>query len=101
MTLDLVGHLDAMLAGPLGVDVVVGGDEGRGFFDEDSVGVMTEGGMTAQVRATTLRVRTGAFPKLKRSAVVVVADRGEYTAESSHLENDGKETVIHLARTST
>lgn len=101
MALDLTAHIDYMLAGPLGVDVVIAGDSGRGFFDEDSIGVLTEGGMDAQVRQTTLRVRTGAFPKLKKHAVVTVEGKGDFTADRSQLENDGKETVILLARTST
>lgn len=93
----LTDDIDAMLDDALGVDVLIGDVEGRGILDESASVGLTEGGLEAQARATTLLVRTGKFPDLTKFCPVE-ADGRRFKADDFMLQDDGKTTLILLSR---
>lgn len=100
MPLDLNADVDAMLADDLGVDVVIGGVSGRGFFDESATLTSADTGLQFQQRVLLLTVRTGVF-QLRDGAQVKVGGVTYLVMTGWEPTDDGRMTLVPLQRLST
>lgn len=87
----------AMLKGPLGLDVTIGGTATRGFLDEEDVVNPDVTGEPRKVRQMTLTILSGSAEATMGETVII--DGISYVARDTLLQADGALTTIVVART--
>lgn len=87
------GDLEAMLAGAGGVDVVHGGETGKGVVDEIDEELLQGRDAATLSNHKQVTIRTASFPTLKIDDTITIAGVSHLVIDRKKIEDGG---VTHL-----